>query len=44
VLKLGEAAAANVNGYSIGLDYCKGRGMCVAECPCGAIRMEPEEI
>ena len=25
-------------------DYCKGCGMCAAECPCGAIRMEPEEI
>jgi NADPH-dependent glutamate synthase beta subunit-like oxidoreductase len=23
-------------------DYCKGCGMCAAECPCGAIRMEPE--
>jgi NADPH-dependent glutamate synthase beta subunit-like oxidoreductase len=30
--------------YAIHLDYCKGCGMCVAECPCGAIRMEPEEI
>jgi len=25
-------------------DYCKGCGLCVAECPCGAIRMEAEEI
>lgn len=25
-------------------DYCKGCGMCAAECPCGAIRMEQEEI
>ncbi len=25
-------------------DYCKGCGMCAAECPCGAIRMIPEEI
>jgi NADPH-dependent glutamate synthase beta subunit-like oxidoreductase len=25
-------------------DYCKGCGMCAAECPCGAIRMQPEEI
>jgi NADPH-dependent glutamate synthase beta subunit-like oxidoreductase len=25
-------------------DYCKGCGMCVAECPCGAIKMVPEEI
>jgi NADPH-dependent glutamate synthase beta subunit-like oxidoreductase len=44
VLKLSEAATANVNGYEVDLDYCKGCGMCVSECPCGAIRMEPEEI
>ncbi len=44
VLKLSEAVAANVNGYAIDLDYCKGCGMCVSECPSGAIRMEPEEI
>ena len=25
-------------------DYCKGCGMCASECPCGAIRMVPEEI
>jgi NADPH-dependent glutamate synthase beta subunit-like oxidoreductase len=25
-------------------DYCKGCGICVAECPCGAINMVPEEI
>jgi NADPH-dependent glutamate synthase beta subunit-like oxidoreductase len=25
-------------------DYCKGCGMCAAECPCGAIIMTPEEI
>ena len=30
--------------YAIDYDYCKGCGLCVAECPCGAIRMEPEEI
>jgi len=29
-------------GYRIDLDYCKGCGICVAECPCGAISMEPE--
>ncbi|MFN8077311.1 MAG: NAD(P)-binding protein [Kineosporiaceae bacterium] len=29
--------------YAIDLDYCKGCGVCVAECPCGAIRMEPEQ-
>jgi NADPH-dependent glutamate synthase beta subunit-like oxidoreductase len=44
VLKLSDAAAANVNGYEIDLDYCKGCGMCVAECPSGAIEMVPEEI
>jgi len=30
--------------YQINLDYCKGCGLCEAECPCGAIRMVPEEI
>ena len=30
--------------YFIDLDYCKGCGMCVAECPSGAIEMVPEEI
>jgi NADPH-dependent glutamate synthase beta subunit-like oxidoreductase len=30
------------HGYAINLDYCKGCGICVAECPCGAIQMEPE--
>jgi NADPH-dependent glutamate synthase beta subunit-like oxidoreductase len=44
VLKLSEAAEANRNGYEIDLDYCKGCGMCVSECPCGAIKMVPEEI
>jgi Pyruvate/2-oxoacid:ferredoxin oxidoreductase delta subunit len=24
-------------------DYCKGCGLCVQECPCGAIRMAPEQ-
>lgn len=32
------------NGYEIDLDFCKGCGICVAECPCGAIEMVPEEI
>jgi NADPH-dependent glutamate synthase beta subunit-like oxidoreductase len=29
--------------YAFDLDYCKGCGLCVAECPCGAIEMVPEE-
>jgi NADPH-dependent glutamate synthase beta subunit-like oxidoreductase len=29
-------------GYAIDLDYCKGCGLCVAECPCGALEMVPE--
>ncbi len=32
------------NGYEIDLDFCKGCGICVAECPCGAIEMVPEDI
>jgi NADPH-dependent glutamate synthase beta subunit-like oxidoreductase len=43
VVKLSESAAANVNGYEIDLDFCKGCGLCVVECPCGAIEMVPEE-
>ncbi len=30
-------------GYAIDYDYCKGCGMCVAECPCGSLTMVPEE-
>jgi ferredoxin len=26
------------------LDYCKGCGICAAECPCGAIDMVPERV
>ncbi len=40
VIKLADVE----NGYEIDLDYCKGCGICVAECPCGAIEMVPEEI
>jgi Pyruvate/2-oxoacid:ferredoxin oxidoreductase delta subunit len=39
ILKLGPGQR-----YQINLDYCKGCGLCAAECPCGAIRMVPEEI
>jgi 2-oxoacid:acceptor oxidoreductase delta subunit (pyruvate/2-ketoisovalerate family) len=28
--------------YEIDYDYCKGCGICAAECPCGAIAMVPE--
>ena len=31
-------------GFEFKLDYCKGCGMCVAECPCGAIEMVPEQV
>jgi NADPH-dependent glutamate synthase beta subunit-like oxidoreductase len=37
VLKVDEA-----DGYAFDLDYCKGCGICVTECPCGAIEMIPE--
>ena len=30
--------------YAFDYDYCKGCGICAAECPCGAIEMIPEEI
>jgi 2-oxoacid:acceptor oxidoreductase delta subunit (pyruvate/2-ketoisovalerate family) len=30
--------------YEFNYDYCKGCGICVSECPCGAIRMVPEKI
>jgi 2-oxoacid:acceptor oxidoreductase delta subunit (pyruvate/2-ketoisovalerate family) len=39
VIKLGPGKRFRFN-----LDYCKGCGLCAAECPCGAIRMVPEEI
>jgi NADPH-dependent glutamate synthase beta subunit-like oxidoreductase len=36
VIKLGDG------GYEVDLDFCKGCGLCAAECPCGAIEMVPE--
>jgi 2-oxoacid:acceptor oxidoreductase delta subunit (pyruvate/2-ketoisovalerate family) len=38
VIKLGPGQR-----YAIDLDYCKGCGICAAECPCGAIEMVPEQ-
>ena len=38
VIKLGPGMR-----YEIDYDYCKGCGLCVAECPCGAIEMVPED-
>jgi len=39
VIKLGPGKRFRFN-----YDYCKGCGLCVAECPCGAIKMVPEEV
>jgi 2-oxoacid:acceptor oxidoreductase delta subunit (pyruvate/2-ketoisovalerate family) len=39
VIKLGPGER-----FAFNYDYCKGCGLCVAECPCGAIKMVPEEI
>ena len=39
VIKLGPGRRFRFN-----YDYCKGCGICAMECPCGAIRMVPEEI
>jgi len=40
VIKLG----GEVDPYAFDYDYCKGCGICAAECPCGAIEMVAEEI
>jgi 2-oxoacid:acceptor oxidoreductase delta subunit (pyruvate/2-ketoisovalerate family) len=40
VLKLGAPGER----YAIDYDYCKGCGICVKECPSGAIEMVPETI
>jgi 2-oxoacid:acceptor oxidoreductase delta subunit (pyruvate/2-ketoisovalerate family) len=39
VIKLGPGQRFQFN-----LDYCKGCGVCAAECPCGAIEMVPESF
>jgi 2-oxoacid:acceptor oxidoreductase delta subunit (pyruvate/2-ketoisovalerate family) len=39
VIKLGPGKRFEFN-----YDYCKGCGLCVSECPCGAIKMTPETI
>ncbi|MDJ0955371.1 MAG: NAD(P)-binding protein [Arenicellales bacterium] len=39
VIKLGAGKRFEFN-----YDYCKGCGMCELECPCGAIKMVPEDI
>lgn len=39
VIKLGPGQR-----FAFNYDYCKGCGVCVAECPCGAIEMVPEEV
>jgi 2-oxoacid:acceptor oxidoreductase delta subunit (pyruvate/2-ketoisovalerate family) len=35
---------ANGEGFRINYEYCKGCGLCAAECPCGAIDMVPELV
>ena len=39
VVKLGPG-----KGFEFNYDYCKGCGVCVAEGPCGAIEMKPEDV
>ena len=39
VIKLGPG-----KGFEINEDYCKGCGICVSECPCGAIEMVKEDV
>ena len=38
----GSAKGDNGRDYAFKLDYCKGCGMCVSECPSGAIGLIPE--
>ena len=40
VIKTGDDNVPYIFNY----DYCKGCGVCASECPCGAIKMEPESI
>jgi 2-oxoacid:acceptor oxidoreductase delta subunit (pyruvate/2-ketoisovalerate family) len=39
VIKLGAGKR-----FAFNYDYCKGCGVCVAECPCGAIEMTTEDV
>ncbi len=39
VIKLGPEGE-----YEVDLDYCKGCGLCVQECPTGSMRMVPEDV
>ena len=39
VIKLGPEGE-----YAVDLDYCKGCGLCVEECPTGSMLMQPEEV
>jgi 2-oxoacid:acceptor oxidoreductase delta subunit (pyruvate/2-ketoisovalerate family) len=39
VIKIGPG-----KGFEFNYDYCKGCGICAEECPCGAIKMEAENI
>lgn len=45
VLKLDVVVEPGKNRrYAFDYDYCKGCGICVEECPCGAIELVPEVI
>ena len=45
VIKLeGRDREAAGRGYAFDYDFCKGCGICAAECPCGAIEMVPETV
>ena len=39
-----QARRGAAEPYAIDYDFCKGCGICVAECPCGAIELVPETI